>query len=451
MSPEKIKNMSEFVATEYSIKALCCGSVLEDQDWILNCPNRANEKPALIRAIYNKKQLNKNSNPGLYTFSDWLPISRTLKGSGAPVTFKSQSLAKELGLSDLWITFNGYWPERDANMISGTFKECEAYSVCGRLSDDPNRVMVVASAGNTARAFARVCSENKIPLLLTIPYDNLNALWFEEPLDDCVKIIASEKGADYFDAIHLANVVCKLDEFFPEGGAKNIARRDGMGTTVLSAVTEMKKIPDYYFQAVGSGTGAVAAYEANLRFIEDGRFGSNKMKLMVSQNLPFKPIADAWEAGSDLILPMDDDEARRQVEEIDAKVLSNRKPAYCIKGGLYDSMKDAGGTVLKVSNEESAIAGALFEKTEGIDIEPAAAVAVASLKQAVDAGQVEKDSCIMLNITGGGVKRFQQTHKVHNVEPRLVFPINAKEEDIYSKVRNLFATKKVKEKTNVIE
>lgn len=443
--------MSKFVATEYKIKALCCGAEIEDKDWVLNCPNRVNEKPALIRAIYNKKQLNRSSNPGVYTFSDWLPISRILKGSGAPITYKSEGLASALGLSDLWITFNGYWPKRNANMISGTFKECEAYAVCGRLTADSKNVMVVASAGNTARAFARVCSENKIPLLITVPADNLKALWFEEPLDDCVKIIASEKGADYFDAIHLANVVCQMDEFFPEGGAKNIARRDGMGTTVLSAVTEMKKIPEYYFQAVGSGTGAVAAYEANLRFIEDGRFGSNKMKLMVSQNLPFKPIADAWEADSEYILPLDEDEARKQVEEIDAKVLSNRKPAYCIKGGLYDAMKDAGGTVLKVTNKEAASAGELFEKTEGIDIESAAAVAVASLKQAVDAGEVEKDSCIMLNITGGGAKHFKQTHKVHYIEPRMVFPINATVEDIHAKVRSLFATKTVKEKTNIIE
>lgn len=430
--------MAKFKATEYKIEALCCGREFEDKDWILNCPDRPTQTPALIRAIYNKKQLNRNSNPGIYTFSDWLPISRILKGSGAPVTYKSTQLASTLGLSDLWITFNGYWPQKKANMISGTFKECEAYSVCGRLPLNTGKVMVVASAGNTARAFARVCSANKIPLLLTIPADNLNALWFEEPLDDCVKIIASEKGADYFDAIHLANVICELDEFFPEGGAKNIARRDGMGTTVLSAVTEMKKIPDYYFQAVGSGTGAVAAWEANLRFIEDGRFGSNKMKLMVSQNLPFIPIAEAWEAGSEYILPMDEDVARKQVEEIDAKVLSNRKPAYCIKGGLFDAMKDAGGTVLKVTNQEAIEAGKLFEETEGIDIEPAAAVAVASLVQAIKNQEVEKDSSIMLNITGGGGKLFQKTHKVHHVKPRLIIPIDAEKDFIHKSVKELF-------------
>ena len=44
---------------------------------------------------------------------------------------------------------------------------------------------------------------------------------------------------------------------------------------ILSAVTTIGRIPDYYFQAVGSGTGAIAAWEANMRLIEDGRFGSN--------------------------------------------------------------------------------------------------------------------------------------------------------------------------------
>jgi len=54
------------------------------------------------------------------------------------------------------------------------------------------------------------------------------------------------------------------------GGARNIARRDGMGTTVLSAADCIGRIPDVYFQAVGSGTGAIAAHEANERLLEDG-------------------------------------------------------------------------------------------------------------------------------------------------------------------------------------
>ena len=108
-----------------------------------------------------------------------------------------------------------------------------------------------------------------------------------------MKLISCEKGGDYFDAIHLSDLALKGPGFYAEGGAKNIARRDGMATPVLSAVTTIGRIPDYYFQAVGSGTGAIAAWEANQRLVADGRIGQNTMKLMVSQNAPFGPMYDA--------------------------------------------------------------------------------------------------------------------------------------------------------------
>jgi cysteate synthase len=134
---------------------------------------------------------------------------------------------------------------------------------------------------------------------------------------------------------------------------------------------------------VGSGTGAIAAWEANLRFIADGRFGTNKMKLMVSQNAPFVPMFDAWKAGSRAMLPLDENLARKQVEEIDAKVLSNRKPPYPIAGGLFDALTDSGGDVLVATNEQARAAAKLFEQTEGNDIHPASAVAAATLIEAV--------------------------------------------------------------------
>jgi len=429
--------MPVFAKTKYHLQSLCCGKQFEDQNWELTCPD--NDGPALIRAIYDDKQLVIDETlPGLYKFSSWLPVDKTLEGSGAPVTFKSAGLGNELGLKNLYITFNGYWPEKGAFMNTGTFKECEAYTVCARINGNSNGVMVVASAGNTARAFAKVCSENKIPLLICVPVDNLNAMWFEAEIDSCVKLIAAESGGDYFDAIHLSNLVCQINGFYPEGGSKNVARRDGMGTTVLSAVSTIGTIPDYYFQAIGSGTGAIAAWEANQRFIEDGRYGSTKMKLMVSQNAPFLPIKDAWDAGSGDLLPINDEEARKQIEEINAKVLSNRKPSYGIKGGLYDAMNDAGGEVLAVTNQEAEKAAQLFTQTEGNDLEPAAAVAVASLIQAVYKGKVNSDSIIMLNITGGGIEKFKSEHKVTYLKPQLVFPLNPDPQSVYDKVKMLF-------------
>ena len=429
--------MENFTPTSYTLKCVATGHEFDDAGWTLEY--KSCTEPSLIRTIYAKKQLGvKDDSYGLYKFCDWLPVNRMLKGSAAPVTYRSEGLARHLGLDSLYITLNGYYPERGAAMTTCSFKETEAYSVCGRTDPNEDRILVVASAGNTARAFAKVCSENNIRLLLSVPADNLSAMWFDKPLAPCVKLIACERGGDYFDAIRLGDMLLRSPRFYAEGGAKNVARRDGMGTTVLSAVTTIGRIPDYYFQAVGSGTGAIAAWEANMRLIEDGRFGSNMMHLMVSQNAPFVPMYDAWRADSRDMLPYEADKARRDVSIIDAKVLSNRKPPYSLRGGLYDALKATDGDVLTATNAQVRKALRLFEETEGIDIHPAAGVALASLIKQVADGKIARDACIMLNITGAGEKRFREEHKPVYLEPSHIFPLDVDADKVVADVEALF-------------
>ncbi|MBQ3208144.1 MAG: cysteate synthase [Bacteroidales bacterium] len=429
--------MMTFTPTKYTL--ICCstGHRFEDEGWSLADPKC--NCPSLVRAEYEKKQYNPRTElDGFYRFADWLPIRRTLNGSCPPITYKSKALAEELGLNNLYITFSGYFPEIGAKMETCSFKETEAYSVCARLPEDNDRILVVASAGNTARAFAKVCSDNNIPLVISIPEDNISALWFKKPLNDCVKIIASPKGSDYFDAIALSDKVCSSPRFMAEGGAKNVARRDGMGTTLLSAVEVTGRIPDAYFQAIGSGTGTIAAWENNLRLIEDGRYGSHKMRLYPSQNDPFTIMYDSWCKHSRELVPMSPEEARQAAAIIDAKVLSNRKPPYSLAGGLFEAMEDAGGEMFKVTNEELHKWQDKFLKLEGIDIHNAAAVAVASLAQAVSNGTVGKDEMIMLNITGGGEERAKAEGGIIYAEPHLVMDPETPADEVAAKVENLF-------------
>ena len=426
-----------FRPTKYNLVCCATGRRFEDEEWTLADPQCS--CPSLVRAEYEQKQYNPRTDlDGFYRFADWLPIKRTLAGSCAPVTYKSEGLAKELGLENLYITFSGYYPKIGARMMTCSFKETEAYSVCARLPEDNKKILVVASAGNTARAFAKVCSDNNIPLLLSIPEDNINALWFDKPLNDCVKIIAPPKGSDYFDAIALSDIACKSDMFMAEGGAKNVARRDGMGTTLLSAVEVIGRIPDAYFQAIGSGTGTIAAWENNLRLIEDGRYGTHKMKLYPSQNDPFTIMYDSWKIHSRSLVPMTPEEAREAAAVIDAKVLSNRKPPYSLAGGLFDAIEDAGGDIYKIDNEHLHTWQDKFLELEGIDIHCAAAVAVASLVQAVEDGTVRKDDVIMLNITGGGEELANSEIDVVYATPHLVLDPSLPEETIISEVESLF-------------
>ncbi len=426
----------KFQATKYKLMNVGTGRIFEDRGWMLADPEASS--PSLVRAVYeNKKFTPRDDLKGLYRYAEWMPINRTLRHSCAPVTYHSKGLGIFLGLDNLYITFSGYNPKIGAKFQTCSFKETEAFSVCARLDKKEKRTLVVQSAGNTARAFAQVCSDNMIPIVICVPLDNRHDLWFQHKLNPCVKLVASPAGSDYYDAIALGDKICQDSRYFAEGGAKNVARRDGMGTTLLSAVETIGRIPDAYFQAVGSGTGAIAAWENNLRLIEDGRFGSHKMKIFVAQNKPFTLLHDSWQAGKRELAALDPDAGRRQAESILAKVLSNRKPPYSIAGGLYDALVDSKGDTFLASNDDIIYWILQFRNLEGYDIFPAPACAVHALATAVREGKVGKEDVIMLNITGGG-SLAAMGKGYHLLEPSLVLSPELTADEIIAKVDALF-------------
>jgi cysteate synthase len=409
-------------AADYLLECALCGARYEDRadQFLLSCPEP--HGPSLLRAIYRvKKFVTHPEHTGVFRFFDWLPIRRKLPGAAGPVAFRSTALGPFLGLDNLYVIFNGWWPEKGALMETCTFKELEAQAVCGRVVDGWRSSLVVSSAGNTARAFHNACSRYEVPALLVVPGHSMPLLWSTAKTHPGVRLAVLDGGADYADAIELGNGIAATEGYYPEGGARNAARRDGMGTALLAAVESSGRIPDHYFQAVGSGTGAIAAWEMNLRLQGDGRFGGGKMRLHLSQNTPFTPMTDAWEAGSRTLAPAPD--GRRLSRAIHARVLANRNPPYSIAGGLYDALRDTDGFMYRVTNAQARKAGRLFEKLEGCDIDPAAQVACASLAQAAAMGRIARGDIVALNITGGGHRRLRRDRRIALLRPYATFTL----------------------------
>lgn len=426
----------KFKQTKYHLINVADGREFEDSGWTLADPE--SESPSLVRAVYENKLFTPREDlDGIYRYAGWMPVKRILKNSSAPVTYKSKGLASFLGLENLYITFSGWNPKIGAKMRTCSFKETEAYSILARMEAYERRILVVQSAGNTARAFAQICSDNRIPVVICVPQDNLHDLWFRKPLRKCVKLVAVPHGCDYYDAISLGEKLSTDPGFLLEGGAKNIARRDGMGTTILSCVEQMGRIPDAYFQAVGSGTGAIAAWENACRLADDGRFGPNKMRVYVAQNAPFTLMYDAWKAGTRELPQMTPEEGRGKSERILATVLSNRKPPYSIAGGLYDVLRESNGDFFLATNNDIFYWLLQFRNKEGYELLPAACVAVAALAQAVSDGKVKKDDYIMLNCTGGGTLGAMSKGFVHK-EPDLILSPDLPAEEVIKAVKNLF-------------
>jgi cysteate synthase len=241
-------------------------------------------------------------------------------------------------------------------------------------------------------------------------------MWYLES-SSMVPTLAVGDG-DYSDSIDVARRIAAISGFPFEGGVKNIAKRDGLGSTILEAVSKIGRLPDHYFQAVGSGTGGIGVWEMSERFLRDGRFGSRLPKLHLAQNLPFAPMVHAWEKKSRALF--EEDLRPELIGQISTRVLSTRYPAYSVKGGVFDAMQACGGAMYGVTNREVFESLELFSNLEGIDLVPASAVAVGALRQSIEMGIVKKDETVLLNITGGGELMLGREKKTYNVEPTFV-------------------------------
>jgi cysteate synthase len=178
---------------------------------------------------------------------------------------------------------------------------------------------------------------------------------------------------------------------------------------MLDAALTLGRMPEHYFQAVGSGTGGISAWEAALRLKEDGRYGSFLPRLHLAQNLPNAPIYCAWKGK----------EQQAPCSDMFDDVLFNRKPPYAIPGGVRDALQETRGEVYGITDPQAKAAKKLFESSEEIDILNAPAVAVAALEQAAIAGSVQPKDIILLNITGGGVARIKEEHTLHRLMPQI--------------------------------
>ncbi len=400
------------------------------QDYILTCQ----VDDSLLRARYETQRLTvREGLPGLWKFHDWLPTRHRLNIGDAPIAYRADELAREVNLGNLWVCFNGYWPERGARILTCSFKELAAPVSIERAIESGERALMVSSAGSYARGFAYTATLTGFPCIIMVPEQVLGNIWSPVEPGANVKFIAVR--SHYTSTTRLSRKISNMVGILHEGGPRNIAHRDALAVDILASTVVAGRLPAHYIQSVSSGAGAIASWEASLRLIEDGRFGDRLPKLHLVQNDPFTPIVNAWRAKRRQIIPeCDMPNADERIDKISAPELSNQEPVYSSAGGVYDALVDTGGGMYAVTNNEIAEAKKLFEEVEGIDILPAAAASLAALIKISREGKITDSGEILLNITGGGMKRLREDREVYPIKPWLTIK---GEEDIDHAVKEV--------------
>ena len=399
---------------KYTLKCLKCGKTYSEDHYICSCENKCD---ALLTTIYEQKRLTVDENyKGIWQYHEWLPIQkidpRLVDHGSCYSTYKSTKLAAHLGLKNLIICLNAY-----PHCQTGSFKDLEAEVTFQRVMNtfDSGKPLVMSSDGNNAISFVHYSNVIHYPIFLFATEDaRIRRIWSFSKSNPYTHLFPIY--GDYYDAINLANQFSHVEGYLSEGGYRNVARRDSVGTMMLDVTRFLGHLPEHYFQALGSGPGAIAAYETAQRLIADGRFGNTLPKIHGSQNHPYTPMVDAWENHSRSIdETFQTESAKHLIDQTVAHVLTNRFPAYSLTGGIYDVLTATNGEMYSVTNEEIEKAQALFEKLEGISVVPEAGVTISSLQQALQKGTVSPQDSILLNITGGGRKEIKRER--HHIEP----------------------------------
>jgi len=396
---------------KYQLRCLKTNKLIDDNYTLHYTDN------ALLRAEYLQPFELKEEETGVWKYVSWLPVSESNEYVAGTVTYKSENLGQALGLNNLWISFNGYWPEKGGMCPTGSFKDMEAVPTLQRIHDHNVKGLICASAGNTARAFSHFCGMDGTPLIVVVGKEHQDRLWARPENDaESVHLVVVEDG-DYYDAKTVAKQIgVELEGWQMEGSVHNVARRDGIGSIIVDAAFTIGQLPDHYFQGIGGGPGPIGIHEMAQRLVDEGIFDGPVPVQHVSQNVEHHPIHSAWQDGRNHLLA--DDFPDEEVN-VYSDYLLNKGPAYGQVGAVHDILEESNGQTHIVERDDAIQMRELIESTENIDIMTPGAVAAASLVQAVESGTVNPDDCVLLNISGGGVKRLKEDIETRQIEPWL--------------------------------
>ena len=307
-------------------------------------------------------------------------------GAGWTPLRRATRLAEVLGVRELWL-------KDDTRNPTGSFKDrvvSVALSSARRLGFT---TAACASTGNLATSVAAHAAAIGWPSVTIIPSDlekskiamaaifGGTVLGVEGNYDDvnrlCIELVA-EHGDWAF-----ANI--NLRPYYAEGSktlAFEIAEQLGWRT------------PDQVVVPVASGSQLTKVAKGFREFIELGLVQGGEPVLFGAQATGCSPIATAFADGVDVVTP--------QRPNTIARSLAIGNPA----DGPYvlDELRSRGGDCGSVPDDEILVCIGLLARTEGIFAETAGGVTIASLRQLVERGSIDRDKSIVAIISGHGLK-----------------------------------------------
>ncbi len=327
--------------------------------------------------------------PNLFRYHELLPVethSAVSLGAGFTPLIRADRLAAELGIGELWV-------KNDTVNPTGSFKDRVVSVAITKARELGFKVIACASTGNLGNSVAAHAAHAGLQSYVFIPTNlekgkvlgsaiyGTTLVGVEGSYDDINRLTSqlAEERSEW------AFVNQNIRPYYQEGSktlAFEIAEQLGW------------EAPDHIVVPIASGSQITRVAKGFRELERVGLIDEKKVRISGAQAAGCGPVAEAWITGSDQVKPVK--------PHTIAKSLAIGNPA----DGTYvlSEVRNSGGGIAAVCDEEIIEGVRLLARTEGIFAETAGGVTVASLKRLVDQGIVKDTERVVINITGNGLK-----------------------------------------------
>jgi threonine synthase len=331
--------------------------------------------------------------PSIWRYANLLPAvndGAVDLGAGFTPLVRADRLAAELGLGELWL-------KNDTLNPTGSFKDRVVSVALARARAMGFKVAACASTGNLANSVAAHAARAGMRHVVFIP-SNLEAGKVVTTAVYGPNLIAVDGSYD-----DVNRLCAELASEHPTWAFVNVNLRtyyaEGSKTLAYETAEQLGwEAPDHVVVPVASGS-QLTKIAKGFRELHKVALLTEEPHVRVSgaQAEGCSPVATAFTEGHDYIRPVKPSTI--------AKSLAIGNPA----DGPYalDEVRQSGGGMEAVSDQEIVDAMLLLARTEGIFAETAGGVTIATLSRLAAKGVVRRDERVVAYITGAGLKTIE--------------------------------------------
>jgi threonine synthase len=322
------------------------------------------------------------------------PVVSLLEGNTPLIPAPRLAEATDTRLS-IYVKCEGFNP-------TGSFKDRGMTMAISKAMEVGSRAVICASTGNTSASAAAYAARAGLRAFVMVPRGAVAIGKLSQAAIHGAKVLTVDGSFDQALAIvtevahkHPVTLVNSLNPY----------RLEGQKTAAFEVVDHLGRAPDYHLIPVGNA-GNITAYWRGYREYYRARKAKELPRMVGFQAAGAAPIYE-----------------NRVIPEPKTVATAIRIGNPANWGLAVEAIKDSGGWIEVVTDEEILRAYRLLAQAEGIFMEPASAAAVAGLIKMVKAGRFEPGSTLVLTLTGHGLKdpdtALESASRPITVPPRL--------------------------------